>query len=163
MLGVRLTSLDRVLSGNDVVVCLVPLTPATDGSLARARPAAVGLRVRQRVTRPVVDSAALIERLKRGDIESTGLDIFDCRSRPRGQPIRQASQRLQSHRIIAGSGAVLAAPGLLIIDELERFFAGDRVLRSLRARSPTGGGSAGTPADLDSAYGPSSAYWRRRR
>ena len=76
-LGFLQTSLENVLSC-DVVVCLVPHTPRTEGmlgkaELARLRPGSVFVSVsRGKVT----DSAALIERLKQGDIVA-GLDVFD--------------------------------------------------------------------------------------
>ena len=76
-LGFLQTSLENVLSC-DVVVCLVPHTPRTRGMLGKAefallRPGSVFVSVsRGKVT----DSAALIERLKQGDIVA-GLDVFD--------------------------------------------------------------------------------------
>lgn len=72
------TSLDNVLSQSDVIVCLVPLTPGTHGMIStRELDLIPSGRVFVNVSRgPVIDSDALIARLKRGDI-TAGLDVFD--------------------------------------------------------------------------------------
>ena len=77
-IGVVKTSLENVLSKSDVIVCLAPHTPATEGMIGRREldliPSnAVFVNVSRGV---VVDSEALIARLKRGDIVA-GLDVFD--------------------------------------------------------------------------------------
>jgi phosphoglycerate dehydrogenase-like enzyme len=69
-LGFVQTSLDNVFSQCDVVVCLVPLTPATQGMLAERefallKPGAIFVNVSRGA---VVNSQALIRRLKVGDI-----------------------------------------------------------------------------------------------
>ena len=77
-IGVVKTSLENILSESNVIVCLAPLTPATRGMIGRRElelipPNSVFVNVSRGA---VVDSVALIERLKRGDIVA-GLDVFD--------------------------------------------------------------------------------------
>lgn len=78
VLGFTRTSLERVLSSNDVVVCLTPLTPATKGmigakELALLPAGSVFINVSRGAC---VDSDALVARLQRGDIVA-GLDVYD--------------------------------------------------------------------------------------
>ena len=77
-LGLLRTSLDNVLAHCDVIVCLVPLTPGTKGMIGEReldliQPGAVFVNVSRGA---VVDSQALIDRLKRDDMIA-GLDVFD--------------------------------------------------------------------------------------
>ena len=67
-----------MLSQCDVGVCVAPLTPRTQGMIGRAeldliRPGAALVNVSRG---PIIDTEALIARLKRGDI-TAGLDVFD--------------------------------------------------------------------------------------
>ena len=69
-IGVVKTSLENILSESTVIVCLAPLTPATRGMIGQReldliRPNSVFVNVSRGA---VVDSDALIARLKRGDI-----------------------------------------------------------------------------------------------
>lgn len=124
-LGFLQTSLENVLSC-DVVVCLVPHTPGTEGmlgkeELARLRPGSVFVSVsRGKVT----DSAALIERLKQGDIVA-GLDVFDPEPVPPDSEILQLPNVFLSPHIGAYGGPT-GHHGFfsLMVDELERFFNG---------------------------------------
>jgi phosphoglycerate dehydrogenase-like enzyme len=136
MLGVLLTSLDYVLSESDVVVSLVPLTPATRGMLGKREfdllpSGCVFVNVSRGA---IVDSEALIARLRRGDIVA-GLDVFDPEPIPVDSPIRQL-QNVFITPHIAGSGArVWPRLASLMIDELERFFAGHETLYDLSPRA----------------------------
>ena len=67
-----------MLSQCDAIVCVAPLTPQTKGMIGQREleliPSGAAL---VNVSRgPIFDSAALIERLKRGDIVAA-LDVFD--------------------------------------------------------------------------------------
>ena len=77
-IGVVKTSLENVLSKSNVIVCLAPLTPATAGMIGRRELDMIPSNsVFVNVSRgAIVDSDALIARLKRGDIVA-GLDVFD--------------------------------------------------------------------------------------
>jgi phosphoglycerate dehydrogenase-like enzyme len=85
--GVTFGTLDAVMR-RDVVFCLLPLTPGTArligaGELELLRPGSVFVNVSRGA---VVDSGALIARLKRGDVIA-GLDVFDPEPLPVDSPI----------------------------------------------------------------------------
>ena len=134
-LGFLQTSLENVLSC-DVVVCLVPHTPRTRGMLGKAefallRPGSVFVSVsRGKVT----DSAALIERLKQGDIVA-GLDVFDPEPVPPESEILQLPNVFLSPHIGAyGGPAGQLGFFSLMVDELERFFNGHETQFDLTPR-----------------------------
>lgn len=135
-LGFLQTSLENVLSC-DVVVCLVPHTPATEGmlgkeELARLRPGSVFVSVsRGKVT----DSAALIDRLKQGDIVA-GLDVFDPEPVPPDSEILQLPNVFLSPHIGAYGGPT-GHQGFfsLMVDELDRFFHGHQTQFDLTPRA----------------------------
>ena len=134
-LGFLQTSLENVLSC-DVVVCLVPHTPATEGmlgkeELARLRPGSVFVSVsRGKVT----DSAALIERLKQGDIVA-GLDVFNPEPVPPDSEILQLPNVFLSPHIGAYGGPTGQLGFFsLMVDELERFFNGHETQFDLTPR-----------------------------
>ena len=89
--GFLQTSLDYVMSQADAIVCLVPLTPRTRGMIGwRELDLIPSGAVLVNVSRgAVIDSEALIERLKRGDIVA-GLDVFDPDDRQRCAPSRRS-------------------------------------------------------------------------
>ncbi len=135
-LGFLQTSLENVLSC-DVVVCLVPHTPRTEGmlgkeELSRLRPGAVFVSVsRGKVT----DSAALIDRLKQGDIVA-GLDVFDPEPVPPDSEILQLPNVFLSPHIGAFGGPT-GHQGFftLMVDELDRFFNGHATQFDLTPRA----------------------------
>lgn len=123
------TSLENVFRQSDVVVCLAPLTPRTKGMIGAQeldwlQPNAAFVNVSRG---PVVDSAALIARLKRGDGVRAALDVFDPEPVPAEGPLSEIRQLpnvfLTPH--IAGSNAE-SRPRFfsLMVDEMERFFHG---------------------------------------
>jgi len=125
------TSLELVFRQSDVVVCLAPLTPRTRGMIGAEQldwlgPNAAFVNVSRG---PIVDSQALIERLKRGDGFRAALDVFDPEPIPAEGPLSEIRRLpnvfLTPH--IAGSNAE-SRPRFfsLMVDELERFFGGHR-------------------------------------
>jgi len=135
-LGFTQTSLDNVLSQCDVVVCLAPLTPRTQGMIGERElnlipSGTVFINVSRGA---IVDSAALIARLERGDIIA-GLDVFDP------EPIPPTSEILHLPNVflsphIGGYAGGDHQPFLpLMIDELERFFQGHETYFDLTPRS----------------------------
>ena len=123
------TSLEHVFRGSDVVVCLAPLTPRTRGMIGAReldwlQPNAAFVNVSRGA---IVDSAALIERLKRGDGVRAALDVFDPEPIPAAGPLSEI-RRLPNVFVtphIAGSNYE-SRPRFfaLMVDELERFFHG---------------------------------------
>ncbi len=133
--GITLTSLDAVMAGSDVVVCLAPLTDETRGmigakQLTQLRPGAVFVNVSRGA---VVDSNALIARLSRGDIIGC-LDVFDPEPIPADSPVRSmANVFLTPH--IAGVTAACGPRFIeLMVDEMERFRDGNETRHDLRPR-----------------------------
>ena len=135
-IGVVKTSLENVLSKSDVIVCLAPHTPATEGMIGRRELEMIPSNsVFVNVSRgAVVDSAALIARLKRGDIVA-GLDVFDPEPIPPDSEIIGLPNVFLSPHI---AGVTLASRHRffsLMVDELERFFEGEEPLFDLTPRS----------------------------
>lgn len=130
------TSLENVLSQCDVVVCLAPLTPQTEGLIGRREleliPAGAAL---VNVSRgPIIDSSALIERLKRGDI-TAGLDVFDPEPVPPDSEILQLPNVFLTPHFSGRTGDAYPHFFRLMVDELERFFAGHETYFDLTPRS----------------------------
>lgn len=132
-LGFVLTSLERVFSESDVVVCLAPLTPATRRMIGQReldllRPGSVFVNVSRG---PIVDPDALIRRLERGDIVA-GLDVFDPEPVPADSPIKGLPNVFLSPHIAGVTAASRQRFFALMVDELDRFFRGDETLYDLR-------------------------------
>jgi phosphoglycerate dehydrogenase-like enzyme len=134
VLEVTLTSLDNVLSKCDIVVCLVPLTPATEGMLGERefsllRQGAVFVNVSRG---KVVQSDAMLARLGRGDVFA-GLDVFDPEPIPLDSPVlRMPNVFVTPH--IASSATGRRRLFELMVDELERFAHGHETLHDLSPR-----------------------------
>ena len=136
VVGFVQTSLDNLLSQCDVVVCVAPLTPATKGLLGTRelellRSGAVFVNVSRGA---IVDSAALIARLKRGDI-TAGLEVFDPEPVPSDSEILQLDNVFISPHFSGLSGDAYPHFFRLMVDELERFFAGHETWYDLTSRS----------------------------
>lgn len=144
-LGFIQTSLDNVLSKCDVVVCLVPLTPATKGMLGERefgllKPGAVFVNVSRGA---VADSQALINRLKQGDIVA-GLDVFDPEPIPADSEILHLPNVFLSPHIGWATGDPIRPFFPLVVDELKRFFDGHEPWYELTPR--TRANRTGAPA-----------------
>lgn len=135
-LGFTLTTLDKVLSEPDVVVCLAPLTPGTKGMLgrheiSRLKPGAVFVNVSRGA---IVDSEALIERLEVGDITAC-LDVYDPEPIPVGSRIRELPNVFLSPHIAGTTQRSRTRFFEEMVGELERHFAGHETLHNLTART----------------------------
>jgi len=134
--GFLQTSLDNVLSQCDVVVCLAPLTPQTEGMIGEReleliRAGAVLVNVSRGA---IIDSAALIERLKRGDI-TAGLDVFHPEPIPADSEILELPNVFLSPHFAGLTGDAYPHFFALMVDELERFFHGHETRFDLTPRS----------------------------
>lgn len=135
-LGFSLTSLDRVFTESDVVVCLAPLTPKTRRMLGKReldllQPGAVFVNVSRGA---IVDPDALIERLRRGDIVA-GLDVFDPEPVPQDSPIKALPNIFLTPHIAGVTASSRTRFFALMVDELQRFFAGDEPLYALHPQT----------------------------
>jgi phosphoglycerate dehydrogenase-like enzyme len=135
-LGFLQTSLDNVLSQCDVIVCLVPLTPGTKGMIGARELALIPSgAVFVNVSRgQVVDSQALVERLKKGDI-TAGLDVFDPEPIPPDSEIIKLSNVFLSPHLGARTGDPHPHFFRLMVDELDRFFHGHETYFDLTPRA----------------------------
>jgi phosphoglycerate dehydrogenase-like enzyme len=135
-LGFLQTTLDNVLSQCDVIVCLAPLTPKTRGMLGEREfnlipSGAVFINVSRGA---VVDSQALINRLKQGDIIA-GLDVFDPEPIPPESEITQLTNVFLSPHVGAHTGDQHPHFFKLMVDEFERFFHGHETYFDLTPRA----------------------------
>lgn len=135
-LGFVQTSLDNVLSQSDVIVCLAPLTPATRGMIGKReldliRSGSAFVNVSRGA---VVDSNALIARLRRGDI-TAGLDVFDPEPIPSDSEIVRLRNVFLSPHASGHLKSANTAFMSLMVDELDRFFHGHETLFDLTTRS----------------------------
>lgn len=135
-LGFTQTSLDNVLTMCEVIVCLVPLTPRTRGMIGRRELDLIPSgSVFVNVTRgAVVDSDALIARLKRGDIIA-GLDVFDPEPIPLDSEITHLPNVFLSPHIAGVTVASYPRMFSLMVDEFDRFFHGHETRFDLTPRS----------------------------
>ena len=130
------TSLDSVMSDSDVVICLAPLTPATRGMIGKREldllpSGAVFVNVSRG---PIVDSEALVERLRKRDIVA-GLDVFDPEPIPADHPIKDLPNVFLSPHIAGVTAATREAFFTLMVDELDRFFHGHETRYDLLPRT----------------------------
>ena len=136
VVGFVQTSLDNVLSQCDVVVCVAPLTPATTGMLGERelgllRPGSVFVNVSRG---KIVDSQALIARLKKGDI-AAGIEAFDPEPFPPDSEILQLENAFLSPHIGWFTGEACPSFFRLMVDEMHRFFQGHETWYDLTPRS----------------------------
>jgi phosphoglycerate dehydrogenase-like enzyme len=135
-MGFLQTTLEFVLSRSDVIVCLAPLTPRTRGMLgakefALLPPGAAFVNVSRG---RIVDSAALIARLREGDV-TAALDVFDPEPIPIDSPIRDLPNVFLSPHIAGVTAASRPRFFTLMVDELVRFFQGHATKFDLNART----------------------------
>ena len=145
-IGVVKTSLDNVLSKSDVIVCLAPLTPATQGMIGQRELDMIPSNsVFVNVSRgAVVDSDALIARLKRGDIVA-GLDVFDPEPIPPDSEIIGLPNVFLTPHIAGVTQTSYQRFFTLMVDEIKRFFQGDEPLFELNPRSLANRRGSATP------------------
>jgi phosphoglycerate dehydrogenase-like enzyme len=140
VVGFLKTSLDNVLSQCDAIVCLAPHTPRTEGMIGRReldliRSGSVLVNVSRG---KVIDSAALVARLKRGDIVAA-LDVFDPdvyeENAYGDKEIIQLENVFLSPHIAGVTAASYPRFFKLMVDEFDRFFHGHETLFDLTPRS----------------------------
>jgi phosphoglycerate dehydrogenase-like enzyme len=130
------TSLENVLTQCDVIVCVAPLTPGTRGMIGERELELIPSgRVLVNVSRgAIIDSTALVKRLKRGDM-CAGLDVFDPEPIPSDHEVLQLPNVFLSPHIGWYSGDPQPHFFRLMVDEFERFFQGHETWFDLTPRS----------------------------
>ena len=136
VVGFTQMSLDNVFSKCDVVVCVAPLTPKTEGMIGKReldllRPGSVFVNVSRG---KIVDSEALIERLKQGDI-TAGIEAFDPKPIPSDSEIIHLPNVFLSPHFAGQTGDDYPHFFRLMVDELDRFFQGHQTWFDLTPRS----------------------------
>jgi D-3-phosphoglycerate dehydrogenase len=139
--GFLKTSLDNLMSQCDVIVSLVPHTPRTEGMIGQReldliRSGSVLVNVSRG---KVIDSDALVARLKRGDIVA-GLDVFDpdiYEQDPYGnnKEILQMENVFLSPHIAGVTAQSYPRFFKLMVEELDRFLHGHETLFDLTPQS----------------------------
>lgn len=121
------TSLEKVFAESEVVVCLAPLTPGTRGMIGARELAWLpsGAAFVNVSRGPIVDSQALIERLRPGDVRAA-LDVFDPEPVPADSEIRHLPNVFLSPHIAGVTAASRPRFFALMVDELDRFVHGHR-------------------------------------
>ena len=133
---VTFTSLDKVLALSDVVICLAPITPATKGMLGARefdlmRDGAVFVNVSRGA---IVQSDALISKLREGRMVAC-LDVFDPEPIPLDSPIRDLRNVFLTPHTASATEATRSRNFSIMVDELERFFAGHETRYDLLPRT----------------------------
>lgn len=136
VVGFLKTSLDNVMSQCDVVVCVAPLTPRTEGMIGRRelelmRSGSVLVNVSRGA---IIDSTALIDRLKTGDI-TAGLDVFHPEPIPADSEILHMPNVFLSPHFAGLTGDAYPHFFRLMVDEFDRFFHGHETRFDLTPRS----------------------------
>lgn len=119
--------LDRLLGASDYVVLTVPETPETTGmidgrALARMKPGAVLVNVARG---GLVDTAALIEALERGELRGAMLDTFPREPLAADDPLWRTPRILITPHITAYTHAFWERETGLIVDNIGRYRAGN--------------------------------------
>jgi phosphoglycerate dehydrogenase-like enzyme len=120
--------LEKLLPAADVVVLLVPLTPATRGmmnaaTLGKMKPAALLVNAARG---PVVDTDALVMELNAGRIHAV-LDVTDPEPLPAGHPLWEAPNCFITPHV-GGSVSGFAIRGYkFAAAQVRRFMAGERL------------------------------------
>lgn len=138
------TSMENILTQCDVIVCLAPLTPATKGMIGKReiemiKPGAAFVNVSRGA---VVDSEALIERLKKNDI-TAGLEVWDPEPVPEDSEIRNLPNAFVTPHTAAWRGGERNEFFEMMVDEFDRFFGGHETKFDLTPRSQAN--RTGTP------------------
>ena len=133
--GFLQTTLDYVMSDSDVIVCLAPITPRTHKMIGKReldliQPGAALVNVSRGA---IIDSDALIERLRRGDINGS-FDVFDPEPIPKDSPIRQLPNVFLTPHIAGVTLASGPRAFRLMVDELDRALHGHQTWFDLTAR-----------------------------
>lgn len=124
--GARRVELDELLAASDFVSLHVPLTPATEGLVDRARLARMkpGAILVNTARGQVVDDAALAEALASGRLAAAGLDVFRDEPRVPEAFLRLPNVVLTPH-LGSGTRETRTAMTRMVLDEVLRVASGE--------------------------------------
>jgi D-3-phosphoglycerate dehydrogenase len=128
--------LDRVLEQSDVVILCVPLNEDTHhlidvGRLERMKRSALLVNVARG---PVVDEAALIDSLVKGQIAGAGLDVAEVEPLPAASPLWDLPQVIITPHVGAQSARRADVTTEFLAKNLRRFLAGQPLLNLVDKR-----------------------------
>jgi glyoxylate reductase len=121
--------LDELLERSDFVTLHCPLTPGTRGligaeALARMKPSAYLVNTARG---PIVDTAALIGALERGQIAGAALDVTDPEPLPGDHPLLRAPNLLVLPHLGSATHATRERMADMAVDNLLAGLAGERM------------------------------------
>ena len=127
--------IDDVLRDADIVVVLLPLTPATRGligerELRLMKPTSVFINVARG---PIVQEPALLEALRGGWISGAGLDVFDQEPLPPEHPFYTDERVILTPHVSATSPRVFDRMAAVFAENLRRYTAGEPLLHVVDA------------------------------
>lgn len=129
-LGVTRVTMEELLNRSDVVTLHVPLNAQTRGligagELGLMKPNALLVNT---CRGPVVDEAALIDALERGQIAGAALDVLEQEPPTAGNPLLSMANVLLSPHIAGVTKDTWARRGVFIFDNLQRVAQGKPAL-----------------------------------
>jgi phosphoglycerate dehydrogenase-like enzyme len=137
----HVVDLENLFATSDVIVCTLPLTPATQGLLGARlfslmRPDTVFVNVSRG---KVVDTDALVARLERGDVWAS-LDVVEPENPvPVDHPLRSMSNVFLTPHIAGVTSACGPRFVTLMADEIGRHLAGEATRFDLVSRAEVSG------------------------
>jgi phosphoglycerate dehydrogenase-like enzyme len=125
--------IDEVLPQADYVLLCTPVTPATTGIMNAARlgkmkPDAYLINVARG---PLIDEAALLDTLQHRRIAGAALDVFNQEPLPADSPFWSLDNILVTPHTAAVTDRLWERHYRLIVDNMKRFLAGERLLNEV--------------------------------
>lgn len=125
--------LNELAAQADVVVSVLPLTADTekvhDAAFFKAmKPEAIFINIGRGET---VDTDALVAALQSGDIGGAGLDVAYPEPLPAGHPLWKMPNVIMTPHVANSSDQTIRRFGLLAIENLRRYIAGDALLNEV--------------------------------
>lgn len=122
--------LSEALAAADLVVCAVPLTPASRGMFGAPQFAALrrGAFFFSVSRGAVVDQPALVEALRCGHLAGAGLDVFAVEPLPEDSPLWDMPNVIITPHVAASSQFTLRRTEQVFLGNLERYLKGKPLL-----------------------------------
>ena len=129
-----MAALDAFLARSEILVCMLPLTPETDGLLDAARFAALprGAAFINVARGAVVEEAALLAALRSGQLGEATLDVFATEPLPPGHPFWSMDNVLITPHVASIAPPETAATE--IVADIRRLRAGAKVAHAVDVR-----------------------------
>lgn len=131
-LGVPCVGLDELLASSDIVTLHAPSLPSTQGMIDRARIELMrqGATLINTARGELVDSTALAERLRRGDLVAL-LDVTDPEPLPEGHALWSTPNTFLTPHIAGSQGTELSRLAEHVIDEVIHYATTGRFIEPI--------------------------------